>query len=181
MAPRGFVLWPNECAAVPATGRRGVQRHDGLARGKRFAMPRTARPTRIESGWRIRWLDHTGNDSPPSSRATRARPTTSFRRRQGEVEDALGHERRRPLQAPEDPRAQTVQMTMCYAHLAPAAFREDWAGSGLGRRTRTLGSCRCRRGSCNAAGGVAGRCRRRRRSLERRRIRSGSPSSRRNV
>ncbi len=71
--------------AIPAKRARGASCNGpseplGLAREKRSA-PRTAGATRIESRWRIRWLDPTATDSLPCSLATARRTLAPYVRR----------------------------------------------------------------------------------------------------
>lgn len=71
-------------------------------------MPRTARPTRIESGWRIRWLDHAGKRQSAVFESYRE-ADHELRRRQGEVEDV-----KRGLRAPPAPEKKTVGDALDY-------------------------------------------------------------------
>lgn len=71
-------------------------------------MPRTARPTRIESGWRIRWLDHLGKRQSTVLESYRD-ADQELRRRQAEVDDV-----KRGLRAPPAPEKKTVGDALDY-------------------------------------------------------------------
>ena len=71
-------------------------------------MPRTARPTRIESGWRIRWLDHLGKRQSTVLESYRD-ADQELRRRQAEADDV-----KRGLRAPPAPEKKTVGDALDY-------------------------------------------------------------------